>query len=527
MIVLVGFMGAGKSTVGRLLARELGLPFVDTDALITARAGTTIEEMFRTKGEPAFRELERVVVGAALDGPEAVVALGGGALGDPTTCTALGWANVVHLDVTFAEAMRRARSDDVVRPLLSIADPKALMAERDVLYKRVAQHTVSTDGRSPEEVMTSVLSLVGGARSGRTGVEHVVVPLGDRSYEILVGDGIARDTASLVEMPRDCERIVVLTHPGLRSTAASIAEGFAAAGADASIIEVPEGEGSKSLAAAADLYGRIADTGLHRHDLIVGVGGGVITDLTGFVAGTYLRGIAAVHVPSTLLGQVDAAIGGKAGVNLPQGKNLVGVFHQPRGVVCDVSLLDGLPDAELRAGLAEVVKYGFLFDPGLLSLIESGEARIFDRDHATLIDIVVRCAAAKASIVAADERDEGRRMQLNYGHTFAHAIENAAGYRGIRHGEAVALGMVAASYLAQELGMIGADLVDRHLTVLNAVGLPTAASLDVGQLEDAWAHDKKYRRGVRFVLLRDLARPVVDVEAPADAVKRAVARLAG
>jgi shikimate kinase/3-dehydroquinate synthase len=525
MIVLVGFMGAGKSTVGRLLARELGLPFVDTDALITARAGTTIEEMFRTLGEPAFRELERDVVGEVLEGPEAVVALGGGALGDPTTCTALEWANVIHLDVSFAEAMGRARSDEIVRPMLSVADPKALMAERDVLYRRVARHTVPTDGRSPEEVVVSVLAAVGGARSGRSGLERVVVPLGDRSYEIFVGDGIAGDTASLVDVPADCERVAVLTHPALRHMASSIAEGFARTGVAAGVVEVPEGERNKSLATAGELYGRMADAGLHRHDVVVGVGGGVITDLTGFVAGTYLRGISAINVPSTLLGQVDAAIGGKAGVNLPHGKNLVGVFHQPLGVVCDVSLLEGLPDEELRAGLAEVVKYGFISDPGLLSLIESGAGRVIDRDRETMIDIVVRCAAAKASVVAADERDQDRRMQLNYGHTFAHAIENAAGYRGIRHGEAVALGMVAAAYLAHELGMIDADLVERHVRVLRTVGLPTTASLDVGQLEDAWAHDKKYRRGVRFVLLQDLAQTVVDVQAPVDAVKRAVARL--
>jgi 3-dehydroquinate synthase len=321
--------------------------------------------------------------------------------------------------------------------------------------------------------------------------------------------------------------VVVVTHPELKETAASVAEGFAEAGVQSHVVDVEAGEPTKSLAAAARLYEELAEAGIHRHDLVVGVGGGVITDLTGFVAGTYLRGVGVVHVPSTLLGQVDAAIGGKAGVNLPQGKNLVGVFHQPLAVICDVSLLDGLPDAELRAGLAEVIKYGFISDPELLSLIESGAAKIFDRDRPTLIDIVVRCAAAKASVVSADERDMGTRMRLNYGHTFAHAIENAAGYRGIRHGEAVALGMVAAACLAQELGMIDADLVERHIDVLRIAGLPTTASLDVGQLEDAWLHDKKYRRGVRFVLLKGLAQPVPDVEAPPEAVKRAVARLGG
>ena len=525
MIVLVGFMGAGKSTVGRLVAQALDLPFVDTDALITARAGTTIEEIFSTQGEPAFRELERAVVGGVLDGPEAVVALGGGALADPGTCTALGWATVVHLEVSFAEAMRRARSDDVVRPMLSVADPKALMAERSVLYEQVARERVPTDGRTPEEVAASVLALIGTHPSPSSGSTRVLVPLGERSYEVVVGDGIAEQVAELSALPPDAERAVVLTHGSLIDVANTICDGFRATGIEASIVQIPEGERSKSLDTVAGLYERLVDAGIHRQDVLVGLGGGVITDVAGFVGGTFLRGIAVVHVPSTLLGQVDAAIGGKAGVNLPHGKNLVGVFHQPKAVVCDVSLLDGLPDEELRSGLAEVVKYGFIADPHLLSIVESSPGLIFERDRETLIDLIVGCAAVKAALVSADERDEGRRMQLNYGHTFAHAIENASGYEGIRHGEAVALGMVAAAYLASDLGMIEADLVERHLSTLGSVGLPTSASLDVGRLEDAWMHDKKYRRGMRFVLLEGLAQPVVDVEVPADAVKRAIARL--
>ena len=532
MIVLVGFMGAGKSTVGRLLARELGIPFVDSDALIAVRTGTSVQDIFRTHGEPGFRQIERDVVGEILAGPEAVVSLGGGALTDPTTCTALGWATVIHLDVSFAEAMRRARADDVVRPLLASGDPKALMAERETLYRRVATHTIHTDGRSPAQVVAEVLASVGDGSEGRRsagpthGVEQVVVPLGDRAYGVFVGEGIAGRTATLVPVDEDRERVVIVTHPSLSPVAGAVAQGFEAGGVTASVLEVPEGESSKSLDATGTVYGRLADLGVHRHDLIVGVGGGVVTDLTGFVAGTYLRGVAVVHVPTTLLGQVDAAIGGKAGVNLAQGKNLVGVFHQPAGVVCDVQLLDGLPDEELRAGLGEVVKYGFIADPSLLTTVENEVDAIMARDHGVLIDVVARCAAVKAAVVAADERDSGRRMQLNYGHTFAHAIERTSGYGAIRHGEAVGLGMLAAALLAHEVGLIDVELVERHRSVLKRAGLPVTATLDVGQLEDAWAHDKKYRRGVRFVLLEGLARPKVDVEVPADAIKRAIARLA-
>jgi 3-dehydroquinate synthase len=252
----------------------------------------------------------------------------------------------------------------------------------------------------------------------------------------------------------------------------------------------------------------------------------VVSDLAGFVAATYNRGMAVVHLPTTLLGQVDAAIGGKTAVNLTHGKNLVGAFHQPVGVVCDVALLETLPDAEFVSGLAEVAKYGFIAEPRILDDLEKSAGELSPTATGSLIEIVGACAGIKARIVAADEREQGLRAHLNYGHTFAHAIERAANYSSIRHGEAVSLGMMCAAYVAHEMGWIDHEVVDRHQRVLDGLGLPTSAPLDLDELESAWQLDKKYRRGVRFVLLHGIGRPRAGAEVPRAVLVKGLERMA-
>ena len=536
-------MGAGKSTVGPLVAQRLGLPFVDSDQLVESKAGTTIPEIFAAGGEAAFRSLEREAIAEVLAGPEAVVALGGGALGDPVTCAALEWTTVVHLEVDVAEALNRM-PDPGSRPRLGREDPRSLHERRFPVYSRVADLTVDTGGRAPAEVADLIAAGVGSddqggpATDGPHGPRRIRVDLGPRSYDIVVGAGLASVLPEYVSPPGGAEKAMVVTHPALEAKAAPVVESLSRAGLETHVVTVPEGETSKSLSAAQELLEGFAVHSLHRHDLVVALGGGVVTDLAGFAASTYHRGIAVVHLPSTLLGQVDAAIGGKTGVNLPAGKNLVGTFHQPLGVLCDVDLLVGLPEPELRSGLAEVTKYGFLVDPVLLEQVESRSRDLLALDRELVVEVVGRCAEIKARIVAADEREGGRRAWLNYGHTFGHAIERAGGFEGIRHGEAVSLGMMAASLLAFEMGRVNEACVERHRAVLSAAGLPVSARLDLATLESAWVHDKKYRRGVRFVLLmqptdmnpdmkaKGLGVPEAGVSASRDAVERALARLA-
>ncbi|MBA2272491.1 MAG: 3-dehydroquinate synthase [Actinobacteria bacterium] len=536
MIVLVGFMGAGKSTVGRLFAEAVRLPFTDSDEMVAERAGLSISEIFSGSGEGLFRILERDAILEALDRGEGVLALGGGALADPGTRAALTGHTAVYLKASLRDAMARVGTD-LDRPMLAM-DPEGLYRDRTHLYEAVADRTIDTDILTPEEVVERLIDLVV-IDLAKAEVHRVVVDTAGGRYEVQVGRGLKDDLAArLPELP-GAEKAFVVTHPNLAALAEGPLRSLDEAGFEADVAFVPEGEASKSLDVAGALYDWLARSHAHRADLLVGVGGGVVCDLTGFVASTYARGLPVALVPTSLLAQVDAGVGGKTGVNLPHGKNLVGTFHQPCAVVCDVDVLAGLPVAELRSGMAEVAKYGFIAEPGLLPLLEENARSILAGDPDLLLAIVGRSVEIKANIVAADEREQGVRAHLNYGHTFAHAIEQVAGLGvdgdedarraapppGVRHGEAVALGMMSAAYLSAELGRLDAGAVETHRRVLDAVGLPVKASLGVDELEPAWQLDKKYRQGVRFVLLNEIGVPEAGVEAPREAVARALERM--
>jgi shikimate kinase/3-dehydroquinate synthase len=520
VIALVGFMGAGKTTVGRLVAERLGRPFVDLDREIERTAGSAVAAIFETEGEERFRALERAAAGELLGGRDAVVALGGGAVEHEVVRNALAHVTTVHLEVELDAALARS-GDDGSRPMLAEGDPSSLYARRRPLYERLADFAVETSGRTPEEVADEIVLRVRRA-AGETRTTIATTP----SYDVVVGRGLAHRLDELaIPFDTDAETAFVVTHEPLRPAAEPLAAALTRMGLRVAWGLIPEGESAKTLAAAERLFDEIARAGVHRHDVVVAFGGGVVGDVVGFVASTYHRGVDLVQVPTTLLAQVDAAIGGKTAVNLPHGKNLVGTFHQPRGVVCDVALLETLPKDELRSGMAEIVKYGLIADPDLLASVTRNAATALLGDLELLQDLVARSVAIKGAIVAADEREHGARASLNYGHTFAHALERSKGFGELRHGEAVSLGMLAAAYLAQELALLDERDVAAHRRALEASSLPTRASCDLASLERAWQHDKKYRRGVRFVLLHGLGRPVVGVDAPRHALERAIERL--
>lgn len=523
MIVLVGFMGAGKSTVGRLLAHRIGLPFVDADDVICARAGRSIPEIFETSGEAAFRRLESEVVAELLNADgDAVVALGGGALGDANARSLLADATVVHMQIDLEGALERSAASE--RPMLAQRDPAELYAERSAQYEEVRDHEV--DARAAPEFLAGLIAHLWRNDVGRPlGLVAMEVIVPQHPHPVWIGPGAAARVGDLLPPLEHAEKAVLVTHTSLEELAEPTIASLAALGLEVTGVAMPEGETSKTLAGAAALYDEMARAGLHRHDIVVSFGGGVVSDLAGFVASTYSRGIDVVHVPTTLLGQVDAALGGKTGVNLDAGKNLVGTFHQPLAVFCDVGLLATLDDAELRSGLAEVVKYGLICSEEFLDHVEQHIERILARDPVVLTEIVAGSVSYKALIVAQDEREAGVRAHLNYGHTFAHAIEQTQGYGSLRHGEAVALGMMAAAYLAHEMGRIDDAVVERHRSALAAAGLPTSATLDIDTLTEAWRLDKKYRGGVRFVLLNGIGRPESGIVAPEESLKRALERM--
>jgi shikimate kinase / 3-dehydroquinate synthase len=525
VIVLIGFMGAGKTTVGRLVATRVGLPFVDTDEVIESREGRTIPELFEEGGEPAFRELERGAVLEVLDGPEAVVALGGGALGDPAVARALAGKDVVLLEVSLPEARKRT-GEGRSRPMLQ-RDPLTLLKARRASYESAARATVATDGRTPEEVARAIaISLLGDAAAGEL-LRRVVVPLGRRSYEVVVGpDLLARLDGFLPDLP-GAEKAFLVSDSGLDRSVEAAEGALLSRGLKVESIRLEGTERSKSVEVVAGLWDELAARGAHKRDLVLGLGGGVVSDVAGFVASTYARGMPLVHLPTTLLAQVDAAIGGKCGVNLPAGKNLLGAIYQPRAVICDIGVLSSLPDEEFRSGMAEVIKYGLIADPSLLADVGETYRKARDGDPPTLVSVVARCAAIKASFVASDEHDSGRRAFLNYGHTFAHAIERSHRFGGIRHGEAVAMGMMAAAYLSHEVGRLSEDGVAVHRDALESVGLPCTMELELEELESAWQHDKKYSEGVRFVLLNEIGHPQAGISVDRPSLRRALSRLAG
>ncbi len=289
-----------------------------------------------------------------------------------------------------------------------------------------------------------------------------------------------------------------------------LAAGLSEAGLDTFPLVVPAGEDAKTLRVYETLLHQLATQEAHRDDPVIALGGGAVGDLAGFVASTYMRGVPFVQVPTTLLAQVDAAIGGKAAVNLPEGKNLVGAFAQPRLVVADVDTLATLGERDFRSGLSEVVKYALILDEELLDRLERDPGAVLARDTTTLEWVVARCVAAKARVVAEDERDDGRRLILNYGHTLGHALERLDAFAGRSHGEAVAVGMVFAARLAEARDVAPDGLAARTGRLLASFGLETDGSLpDVDDVLSAFRLDKKYRGGVRFVLLEDVGRPIV------------------
>ena len=328
----------------------------------------------------------------------------------------------------------------------------------------------------------------------------------DRSYDIVVGSGVIGSVGPAIAAT-GARRTVVITDAAVADSHAAItAASLKSAGLDVATLTVPSGEASKSVASLERLWNEMARLAVDRHTHVVGVGGGVVGDLSGFAAATFGRGLPVWHVPTTLVAQVDSAIGGKTGINLGAGKNLVGSFWQPRGVIADVDTLATLPDREFKSGLAEVVKYGMILDPAFFDWLVANTAAILSRNAAALAHVVGRSAALKADVVERDEREiTGLRAILNYGHTFAHAYETAAGYGTLLHGEAVAIGMVSAAALAQSLGRIGTDIVARQDQLLRAFDLPVAVPTGPGFTSDAllatMARDKKTVGGrLRFVL---------------------------
>jgi 3-dehydroquinate synthase len=340
---------------------------------------------------------------------------------------------------------------------------------------------------------------------------RVKVPVPAHPYEVVVGSGLlARAGDLLPELPGARTAFVVADAGVAGRFFEPLAAGLGEGGLEAVLLTVPAGEEAKTLTVYGTVLHQLAGQEAHRDDPVLALGGGATGDVAGFVASTYMRGLPFLQVPTTLTAQVDAAIGGKTAVNLPEGKNLVGTFAQPRLVLADVDTLATLSDRDYRSGLAEVAKYALTLDAELLAQLEGDPAPVRSREAAVLEPLVARCAAAKAATVAADERDRGARLILNYGHTLGHALERLETFAGRSHGEAIAIGMMFAARLSERRGLCAPGLAGRTARLLRSLGLePEGALPRVDETIGAFRLDKKYRGGTRFVLLEDVGRPVV------------------
>lgn len=599
-IFLIGFSGTGKTNVGLALSGLLGYEYLDTDLQIEADTGRSVPAIFAEDGEPAFRELERATLEKLCEGNFQVIATGGGIIllkENRVAMTANGYVvglearpETIYVRLLLDSAARREAAD---RPLLKSDDPfsriAGLKAQRQPFYAE-ADWTIHTDFLSPDEVAAEIVQVLpllrrrsdkqrGGAGSpaspgsphaaqagstpfhrgheggvlspaavaaaptGRPSAapeDALVVQTSQGSYPILFGENLLAGLGDLLleHLPGSQGRqaFIISDEQVGPLFAPTVQAALEKTGFRPSVRLVPAGEASKSLAQVATLYDWLAAGRAERKDLVLALGGGVVGDLAGFVASSWLRGLPFVQLPTTLLAMVDSSVGGKTGVNHATGKNLIGAFYPPRAVIADVLTLAGLPGRARRSGWAEVVKHAVL--PGVDS--EQAALERFERlernafalnagDMALTAATLKESVAVKAGVVQQDERETGLRITLNYGHTFAHGLEAAGHYNQLLHGEAVAIGMQGAARLAERLGYCSPGFVARQKALLEAFGLPTSAHafmLDREKVLSSMKLDKKVEAGaIRWILPHGIGRLEVTREIPPETVAQVLEEL--
>ena len=539
-IVLVGMMGAGKTSIGKRLAAALHLPFIDADVEIETAAGMTISEIFARHGEAYFRDGERRVIGRILADTPCVLATGGGAYMNATTRERIAERGISIWLKADADVLLRRVKKRPNRPLLQTRDPeetlRALIDERYPVYALADFCLVSKEG--PHEAMVEAVIetlergletlprlqhespvMTGAAATpARQSATCVPVELGARRYDILIGkDLIARAGEEIARVSPKSACAIVTDETVAKHHLPALKASLDAAGIRHASIIIKAGEASKCYDTFAKVCDDVIAARMERRDIILALGGGVVGDLAGFVASTVRRGMRFVQIPTTLLAQVDSSVGGKTAINSPHGKNLIGAFYQPSLVLADTDTLATLDPREFRAGYAEVAKYGLIDDAPFFSWLEKNHADVFARGDGLTHAIATSCRS-KAAIVARDETEQGDRALLNLGHTFGHAFEALTHYDTPRlnHGEGVAIGVACAMRFSAHMGYCAPEDATRVEAHLKAVGLPSRIrdipdwNFTADQILDAMYQDKKVERGaLTFILTRGIGQSFI------------------
>ena len=530
-IILVGMMGAGKTTIGKSLAQMLAKEFVDSDHEIQERTGVKIPVIFEIEGEAGFRKRESEVLIELVKKNNIVLATGGGAVLSQENRQLLRESGIViYLRASISDLYRRTRHDKN-RPLLKsqtlYARLNELYIQRDAYYRETAHIIIDSGKQGVRQLIQKLINKLNSINADS--IKHAnhsnimqtisvdfTTSSDKRSYPIHIGYGIL-DQIDLILSCLPQKRVAIVSNTTVAPLYLEKLRQALEKHAVTSVpIIIPDGEAHKNWETLNLIFDALLKNHCERNTTILALGGGVVGDMSGFAAATYLRGVPFIQIPTTLLAQVDSSVGGKTGINHPLGKNMIGAFYQPRMVLADSATLNTLPDRELCAGLAEIIKYGLIRDPAFFDWLEQNMHRLLARDAVTLNEAIQRSCENKAEIVAADEKEKGIRALLNLGHTFGHAIENGMGYGIWLHGEAVAAGTVLAAELSQQMKLINETDVHRIRKIFIHAKLPVMVpKMPVEKYLQLMTLDKKVEAGkTRFILLNRIGEAVMRADIP-------------
>ena len=544
-IFIIGFSASGKTTIGEIVATKLGWEFVDTDQEIAKTTGKSVNDIFAEMGEAHFRKLERQCLSSICKNNNQVVSTGGGMFMDTYNQELMNENGIVICLEALPETIHKrlqnqncGKSQTTIRPMLnstnSLEKIKSLKTQRQSIYA-LAHWTIHTDHLDLYQVTTEILKahdILNKLRSSGTNQSHdnlaVTVNTSSGSYPILVGWGIVENLGQQTETLISPSVVYIVLDEKVSHQSKQIQSSLESTGIKSHVFVVPSGEQIKTLETASQIYKWLAECNAERGHLIAAMGGGVIGDLVGFVAATYLRGMRFIQIPTTLLAMTDASIGGKVAVNLPQGKNLVGSFHQPEFVLTDISMLKSLPKRELISGWAEAIKHGLILNANLVDAFENNRKEISTLSPDIVTDVIKKSIQIKADVVSQDEKETlNTRVLLNYGHTIGHAIESTTEYKDFLHGEAISIGMMGAAYISEFMDLLSHKDVERQCALLKSYGLPTSSNnINISMLEEAMLVDKKMtEKSIRWVLLNGIGNAVIKNNVPKQIIREALNRL--